>query len=102
MTNIHTLADIQTTQEENSVQSITLKNNPAENVSTQTSITDVPIQSNLNETLREVARRRLETGDNNLPLRPNINGIEVMDSDEFRNMNSNLDVETHRIYYKIL
>ncbi len=95
MTNIHTLTDIQT-QEENSVQSITLRNNPAENVSTQTSITDVPNHSNLNETLREVARRRLETGNDNLPLRPSVNGVEVMDSDEFRHMNSNLDVETRR------
>ncbi len=95
MTNIHTLADIQT-QEENSLQSITLRNNPVENISTQTSVTNVPIHSNLNETLREIARRRLETGDNNLPLRPNVNGIEVIDSDEFRNMNSNLDVETRR------
>lgn len=71
MSRVTTLADIRT--EEISVQSLVLRERPSEDVSVQTSLSGVPNSSNLNESLREIARLRLERGESNLPLRPNLN-----------------------------
>lgn len=54
----------------------------------------MPINSNLNESLREIARTRLERGESNLPLRPNLDGRPISDSEDFRNLNEILDEET--------
>jgi hypothetical protein len=92
MSRVTTLADIRT--EEISVQSLVLRERPSEDVSVQTSLSGVPNSSNLNESLREIARLRLERGESNLPLRPNLDGNIVEDSAEIRNLNENLDEET--------
>jgi hypothetical protein len=92
MSRVTTLADIRT--EEISVQSLVLRERPSEDVSVQTSLSGVPNSSNLNESLREIARFRLERGESNLPLRPNLDGSNVEDAAEIRNLNENLDEET--------
>lgn len=92
MSRVTTLADIRT--EEISVQSLVLRERPSEDVSVQTSLSGVPNSSNLNESLREIARLRLERGESNLPLRPNLDGNNVEDAAEIRNLNENLDEET--------
>lgn len=95
MSNIRTITDIQ--QEEVSVHSIVLRGNPTEEVSTQTNVVDdIPVLSNLNESLREVASRSLESGEYNLPLRPSINGNTIEDSHEIRGLNSNLSEDTRQ------
>lgn len=71
MSRVTTLADIRT--EEISVQSLVLRERPVEDVSVQTSLSDIPNSSNPNESLREIVRQRLERGESNLPLRPNLN-----------------------------
>jgi hypothetical protein len=92
MSRVRTLTDIRI--EENSIQSVILREVPVEDASTQTSLSGLPITSNLNETLREIARQRLERGESNLPLRPNLYGSPIADSAEFRNLNEVLSEET--------
>lgn len=59
-------------------------------------VDDIPVLSNLNESLREVARRSLESEEYNLPLRPSVNGNTIEDSHEIRGLNSNLSEETRQ------
>lgn len=91
MSNIRTIADIQ--QEEYSVQSIALRE-MAGDISTQTTIL-VP-RSVLNDDLRAIARERLNNGELRLPIRTNANGTPVGDAEDIRNLNENLDGETIR------
>ena len=91
MSNIRTIADIQ--QEEYSVQSIALRE-MAGDISTQTPIL-VP-RSVLNDDLRAIARERLNNGELRLPIRTNANGTPVGDAEDIRNLNENLDGETIR------
>lgn len=91
MSNIRTIADIQ--QEEYSVQSIALRE-MTEDISTQTTIL-IP-RSVLNDDLRAIARERLNNGELRLPIRTNANGTPVGDAEDIRNLNENLDGETIR------
>lgn len=89
MSRVTTLTDIR--NEELSVQSLVLRNRSFEDASVQTSLQSVPITSNLNESLRDIARQRLERGETNLPLRPNLDGNPIEDAADFRNLNDILD-----------
>lgn len=85
MSRVNTLTDIQT---------LVLRERLTEEVSTQTSLSEFPNTSNLKGSLRELARLRLENGETNLPLRPNLEGNKIADAQDFRNLNDNLNEET--------
>lgn len=93
MSRVTTLTNIRQ-QEDISVQTLVLRDRSVEDASVQTSLSGMPINSNLNESLREIARTRLERGESNLPLRPNLDGRPISDSEDFRNLNEILDEET--------
>lgn len=92
MSRVTTLTDIR--NEEVSVQTLVLRDRLLEDVSVQTSLPIIPTTSNLNESLRDVARQRLERGESNLPLRSNLNGKPIEASADFRNLNEILDEDT--------
>ena len=85
MSRVNTLTDIQT---------LVLRERLTEEASTQTSLSEFPNTSNLKGSLRELARLRLENGETNLPLRPNLEGNKIADAQDFRNLNDNLNEET--------
>jgi hypothetical protein len=85
MSRVNTLTDIQT---------LVLRERLTEEASTQTSLSEFPNTSNLKGSLRELARLRLENGETNLPLRPNLEGNKITDAQDFRNLNDNLNEET--------
>lgn len=93
MSRVTTLTNVRQ-QEEISVQTLVLRDRSVEDASVQTSLSGMPINSNLNESLREIARTRLERGESNLPLRPNLDGRPISNSEDFRNLNETLDEET--------
>lgn len=92
MSRVTTLADIR--NDEVSIQTLVLREHAVEDASIQTSLSGIPTTSNLNESLREVARQRLERGESNLPLRSNLDGNPIEDSADFRNLNDILDEDT--------
>lgn len=92
MFRVSTLADIRS--EEVSVQTLVLRERSVEDASIQTSLSGILTTSNLNESLREIARQRLERGESNLPLRSNLDGNPIEDSANFRNLNDTLDENT--------
>ena len=85
MSRVNALTDIQT---------LVLRERLTEEASTQTSLSEFPNTSNLKGSLRELARLRLENGETNLPLRPNLEGNKIADAQDFRNLNDNLNEET--------
>jgi len=85
MSRVNTLTDIQT---------LVLRERLTEEACTQTSLSEFPNTSNLKGSLRELARLRLENGETNLPLRPNLEGNKITDAQDFRNLNDNLNEET--------
>jgi hypothetical protein len=92
MPSVTTLADIR--NEEVSVQTLVLRDRHLEDASVQTSLPSIPNTSNLNESLRDVARQRLERGESNLPLRSKLDGNPIEDSADFKNLNELLDEDT--------